>query len=296
MTSTVAVLPAPLPLRTRAGALARRFTAFRLGVAAIALHVIDDAFLQPQPGTSAGDHLVTGLVPLALLALAAWAIHAAERRPPRRARPGARRARPRGGRRGLLLRQRDRPVGRRLHRPARAGRRARAARRRRRHALAHPPDGRQPAPPRRPPHAARRRRRAHVRLRRAADRHGVRRHAHGARRGACRRPRRPARGRPLHHERRARAARLVRALAQRRRGDRLPGPQGPAGVGAHARPPRLRRAALRPPRRGRERRRSQRLGLGRRPRPAGRDRLPRRPVPTSTPTGSAGSACPSAAS
>ena len=32
---------------------------------------VDDSFVQPQPGTSAGDHLVSGLVPLALLALAA---------------------------------------------------------------------------------------------------------------------------------------------------------------------------------------------------------------------------------
>jgi hypothetical protein len=33
----------------------------------IALHVLDDNFLQPEPGTSAGDHLVSGLVPLAVL-------------------------------------------------------------------------------------------------------------------------------------------------------------------------------------------------------------------------------------
>ncbi len=33
----------------------------------IALHIADDNFLQPQPGTSAGDHLVSGLVPLAIL-------------------------------------------------------------------------------------------------------------------------------------------------------------------------------------------------------------------------------------
>jgi fermentation-respiration switch protein FrsA (DUF1100 family) len=33
----------------------------------VALHVLDDNFLQPQPGTSAGDHLVSGLVPLAVL-------------------------------------------------------------------------------------------------------------------------------------------------------------------------------------------------------------------------------------
>jgi hypothetical protein len=37
-----------------------------LGV--IALHVVDDNFLQPEPGMSAGDHLVSGLVPLAVLA------------------------------------------------------------------------------------------------------------------------------------------------------------------------------------------------------------------------------------
>jgi dienelactone hydrolase len=42
-------------------------------IALMALHVIDDNFLQPQPGTSAGDHLVSGLVPLVLLALAAAA-------------------------------------------------------------------------------------------------------------------------------------------------------------------------------------------------------------------------------
>ncbi len=33
----------------------------------IALHVLDDRFFQPEPGTSVGDHLVSGLVPVALL-------------------------------------------------------------------------------------------------------------------------------------------------------------------------------------------------------------------------------------
>jgi uncharacterized protein len=42
-------------------------------VAVIALHVVDDNFVQPQPGAAAGDHLVSGLVPLVLLALAATA-------------------------------------------------------------------------------------------------------------------------------------------------------------------------------------------------------------------------------
>ena len=44
----------------------------RVALGVIALHVADDNFLQPQPGTSAGDHLVSGLVPLAVIALAAW--------------------------------------------------------------------------------------------------------------------------------------------------------------------------------------------------------------------------------
>jgi uncharacterized protein len=44
-----------------------------LGLATVALHVVDDAFLQPQPGTGVDDHLVSGLVPLALLVGAIWA-------------------------------------------------------------------------------------------------------------------------------------------------------------------------------------------------------------------------------
>jgi hypothetical protein len=44
----------------------------RAAIGIVALHVLDDNFLQPQPGTSAPDHLVSGLVPLAALGLAAW--------------------------------------------------------------------------------------------------------------------------------------------------------------------------------------------------------------------------------
>jgi fermentation-respiration switch protein FrsA (DUF1100 family) len=44
-----------------------------LGVGVIAVHIVDDSFVQPQPGTSAADHLVGGLVPLALLGLAVLA-------------------------------------------------------------------------------------------------------------------------------------------------------------------------------------------------------------------------------
>jgi dienelactone hydrolase len=47
---------------------------FLLGMAAVAVHVVDDNFVQPQPGTSAGDHLASGLIPVAVLAAVA-AIH-----------------------------------------------------------------------------------------------------------------------------------------------------------------------------------------------------------------------------
>jgi uncharacterized protein len=43
----------------------------RAALGVIALHVADDSFFQPEPGTSAADHLVSGLVPLALIAGAA---------------------------------------------------------------------------------------------------------------------------------------------------------------------------------------------------------------------------------
>ena len=42
-------------------------------LAAIGLHVLDDNFLRPQPGTSAADHLASGLVPVAILAAVAAA-------------------------------------------------------------------------------------------------------------------------------------------------------------------------------------------------------------------------------
>ena len=32
----------------------------------IAVHLVDDSFLQAEPGTGVGDHLVSGLVPLAV--------------------------------------------------------------------------------------------------------------------------------------------------------------------------------------------------------------------------------------
>ncbi len=77
--------PNPAPPRARRGGRSRETALFLIAIALIALHVVDDSFVQPQPGTSAGDHLVSGLVPLALLSLAAWAY-----------------PRLRGGRRGAL--------------------------------------------------------------------------------------------------------------------------------------------------------------------------------------------------
>src|SRR5215210_3478953 len=41
------------------------------GIAIVGLHIADDSFLQPEPGTSALGHLAGGLIPLAALAIAA---------------------------------------------------------------------------------------------------------------------------------------------------------------------------------------------------------------------------------
>jgi hypothetical protein len=68
----------------RAVALRRETAIARVALGAIGLHFADVAFLQPEPGTSAGDHLVSGLVPIGLLA-ALGALYP-------RLRPGARAA------------------------------------------------------------------------------------------------------------------------------------------------------------------------------------------------------------
>ena len=104
-------------------------TVFRAATAALALHVADDRFIHPQPGTSAGDHLVSGLVPLALLALAFWAF---PRLKAGAAGPAGRDARALRGRRrgrGRVLHAEARPGGRRLHGPARLARGAAPVRR-----------------------------------------------------------------------------------------------------------------------------------------------------------------------
>jgi hypothetical protein len=52
-------------------ALRRETRLVRLALGLIALHFVDDNFLQPQPGTSASDHLASGLLPVAVLVAAA---------------------------------------------------------------------------------------------------------------------------------------------------------------------------------------------------------------------------------
>ena len=124
-------------------------------------------------------------------------------------------------------------------------------------------------------------------------RHRLRRHARRPRGGAGAGPRRLARRRRVHDERRAQAAGLVRAVAERRDGDRLSRRPAPAAR-AHARAPRLRRPPLRPSRRGRERGRPEHVRVARRARPSRRRGLSPQP-PTSIPSGSARSASRSAA-
>jgi uncharacterized protein len=64
--------PGRLGILARLAVAARReYGLFLLGIGLIGVHVVDDNFLQPQPGTSAADHLVSGLVPLAVLVLMA---------------------------------------------------------------------------------------------------------------------------------------------------------------------------------------------------------------------------------
>jgi hypothetical protein len=67
----------------RAAAALRSETGLaRIALGLATLHVVDDNFLQPEPGTSPGDHLAGGLLQAMLFVLAAWAYP--------RLRPGAR--------------------------------------------------------------------------------------------------------------------------------------------------------------------------------------------------------------
>jgi len=44
---------------------------FLIAVGVVGLHILDDNFLQPEPGASAGDHLASGLIPMALISIVA---------------------------------------------------------------------------------------------------------------------------------------------------------------------------------------------------------------------------------
>ena len=95
-------------------------------------------------------------------------------------------------------------------------------------------------------------------------------------------PRRSVRGRRVQDERRAAAQGLVHPLEERRGRDLVPGPRVLPGAGAVPGRPRLRRPALRPPRRGRERRRPEPVRLAGRARHPRRRRRTCRAGPTST--------------
>jgi uncharacterized protein len=58
--------------RAAAAALLTEVNLARVALGVGALHVVDDNFLQPQPGTSAADHLVGGLVQTAFFIGFAW--------------------------------------------------------------------------------------------------------------------------------------------------------------------------------------------------------------------------------
>jgi uncharacterized protein len=74
MSQSALAHPLPSPgVVARIGAARRSSVAFAAATGVVALHVVDDSFLRPNAGTSAGDHLVGGLTTLALIAGAAAA-------------------------------------------------------------------------------------------------------------------------------------------------------------------------------------------------------------------------------
>ena len=141
------VAAANVPARSALARLATERTLALASLGLVGLHVVDDNFLQPEPGMSPVDHLPGGLTQLALVVAAAWAY-------PRVRAGGTCGAgaplrllrRPRGHRVRLLL-VRGQTLRRRLHRLSLPGRRFRPARDRDPDALAEPAVGRQPPPP-----------------------------------------------------------------------------------------------------------------------------------------------------
>ena len=59
------------PLARPASAARRESALFAAALGAVGLHIVDDNFLQPESGTAATGHLLSGLVPLALIVGAA---------------------------------------------------------------------------------------------------------------------------------------------------------------------------------------------------------------------------------
>ena len=72
--SATAQLPARDHLARLVRAAQRAQALLGLAAGAIGVHIADDNFFQPEPGTSARDHLVSGLVPLTLALLAGVAV------------------------------------------------------------------------------------------------------------------------------------------------------------------------------------------------------------------------------
>jgi uncharacterized protein len=86
--SVIGAAPAPAscavkgPREDRRAPAPWEYPTFLAALGAVGLHLVDDNYVQPEPGTSAGDHLASGLVPLGFLALVALVYP--------RLRPGAR--------------------------------------------------------------------------------------------------------------------------------------------------------------------------------------------------------------
>ena len=78
--SRVPVLTGTVPAAANTSASAGRRVAarpetlvFRVAMAVVAFALVDDAFVHPEIGTSAGDHLASGLVPLGIAVVLALA-------------------------------------------------------------------------------------------------------------------------------------------------------------------------------------------------------------------------------
>ena len=267
------------------------------GTAIVALHVVDDTFVHPEPGTSALDHLAGGLVPVAVLVIAALAY--------RRVRAGLRATiaivtgvlalvigATSAGYEAVTVGPAGDDYTGLLVALAGLG----ADRCRRRDAVAVSAARRQPALTVLPQSSGRRCRRGRRTVDCLSRRPRLRRHSRDAQERPCGEPRRCLRERFVHNERRPRARGLVRPLQERRRRDRLPRPQRPAGAHPHARAARLRRSASSTvAARARARATSNLFGWGgERDIHAAID-VPARPGRTSIRTGSAASASRSAA-